>query len=111
VSAAELPVWHKGRPNALRFIAPRPRATPGAYLPDCPAGHVRVAVLIPPRRIPEAYTLAGSRFGEVVGNGDVLVRVFGRVVVARTADPSDRATIAVTKARHVVTMPVETGDE
>lgn len=100
--------WRKGAPNALRFIADRPYATPRCYLPDCPEGYVRVAVFIPPRRIPEAFMLAGSKFGRVVGS-KVLVRLFDAHVEAGTVDSCMDAT--PTRAHHAVVMPVWGDDD
>lgn len=100
--------WRKGGPNALRFIADKTFATPRCYLPDCPDGHVRVAVFIPPRRIPEAFMLAGSKFGRVVGS-KVLVRLFAEQVDAGPVDECMDA--APARACHAVVMPVWGDDD
>jgi hypothetical protein len=88
--------------NPFRLVADVPRATPRVFLPDCPADCARVAVLIPPARIPEAYQLAGSKFGRRVGSV-VRVRLFAALTDAEPADVSDP--VGPTKARHVVVMP------
>lgn len=77
----------------LRFIADIKRATPRTYLPDCPAGHARVAILTP------EGALSHSKFEEVI-DGVVYVRLFGKRVRAEPCEP-----IAGTAARFSVTMP------
>lgn len=93
--------------NSLRLIADVPRAHGRAYLPDCPADCERVAVLMPPERIPEAPRLVSSKFGRTVGVGDVRVRVEGELVRARRVDPSEAHVVAETKAHWVVHMQRE----
>lgn len=90
--------------NNFRIVADRPRVHAAVYLPDCPDGCARVAVLIPPTRIPEGYMLAGSKFGRVVG-GEVRVRLLALDVPARPVDTTDVETVAPTRARYVVVMP------
>lgn len=90
--------------NGFRIVADRPHAHARVYLPDCPIDCARVAVLIPPERVPEAYVLAGAKFGRVVG-AEVRVRLFAEDVPAQLEDVTDAARIAATKARYVVVMP------
>lgn len=90
--------------NGFRIIADVPRKAPRTYLPDCPEGCERVAVLMPPERIPEAARLVSAKFGRVVGPGDVRVRHMGELVRARRVDPSEAHVVAETKARYAVMM-------
>jgi hypothetical protein len=81
--------------SALRFISDKPRTGPRTSLPNCPAGHARVAIYTP------AGHLSHVKFGEVI-DGLLRVRLFGVREVAEPCNPIPSAS----GARHRVTMPV-----
>jgi hypothetical protein len=86
--------------SALRFLSNRRHAGPRTSLPDCPAGHARVAI----------YTHEGHLsqvvFAEVI-DGQLRVRLFGVREVAEPCNPIPSAS----GARHRVTMPVWGGSD
>jgi hypothetical protein len=83
--------------NPLRFIADVPRSTSRTHLPDCPAGHVRVAIFTPDGH------LSHVKFGELI-NGRATVVLFQARMHAEPCEPIPESP----GARHRVTMPVWT---
>jgi phage terminase large subunit-like protein len=81
--------------SALRFISNRRHTGPRTSLPNCPAGHARVAI----------YTHKGHLsqvvLAEVI-DGVVMVKVLGERVVATPCKPIP----AASGARYRITMPV-----
>ena len=79
----------------LRFISAVSRSTSRTHLPDCPAGHARVAIFTP------AGALSHVKLGEVI-EGVIKVRLFGERVTAAPCAVIPEAP----RTRHRVTMPV-----
>lgn len=99
--------WRGG--GALHLNTERKRSSPwGIYLPDCPAGRARVAILFESRDVPGTLVLANTKFGDIHPDG-VRVRLFERTVEARPALTTDP--VSGTGARWVAEMPPRNSNE